>query len=673
MAARREDLLEGQLRKCAEAGDVEQIEILLDPHSQYTRIKINIDAQDPDTQMTALHLASKQGREQVVRQLLKANAKHVLQDKEGKTPLHHAVSGGHLGTVRLLVEAGANYLAEDKAKTTPFSIAEMGQTAEQKSIKKFFDEIIKLKPAQAAHYHDVHYSLIRENLESSPKIYEQKLDGRKLQEKITFLGSEFLKMQSEIEQILQKFTTYLIPFVKSFSPGERDEFANKVDRFIVRFNQCNMEYHFVCLKKEIKLSSLTYMMIELIKLLDEYDGLMSDVQKYGDKAKAKKTKAYIKKIKSTINEFFEKFKRNLNDLFETSDKFENFIRKFFPGELSDLICLSVFYKKEKGLGKEELQKATRIADEKIFQILSNYYMEIITSKIQTLKKSRPSRNLENMMFGESVDSTSQDINDFLMLKAIREKYFSMLNQFRAWGLRDGLLACYTYAENGSKKFDEFIEMRTTLSQGVLDKGVQNRQMEFMSLNAAPIQTQTPEQASVLQNDKKIQKERERQNRLAAQSARATQEQLLLLQQAQSEDRKARDEEKENWIKQFFSKIEVGSTEAKLLERILEGGIDIPRVSFLAWVVKLEIPGYEDINRKQMTIKNGTLVLNFGKDKVFTLHPPHQINEKNIIAENLQHLRKIFDSFGITKDNFNQYMDKYGMVKAKAKQAVKAGQ
>lgn len=68
---------------------------------------------------TAHHLATRNGYEDVVRQLLQGGANPSKACDRGETPLHQAAANGHKVVGKLLVESGADPNAVDSTKQTP--------------------------------------------------------------------------------------------------------------------------------------------------------------------------------------------------------------------------------------------------------------------------------------------------------------------------------------------------------------------------------------------------------------------------------------------------------------------------------------------------------------------------------------------------------------------------
>lgn len=64
--------------------------------------------------LTALHLASKEGHTDVVRELIKRGASVKMVTKKGNTALHIASLAGNFDVVKLLIEYGANVNAQSQ-------------------------------------------------------------------------------------------------------------------------------------------------------------------------------------------------------------------------------------------------------------------------------------------------------------------------------------------------------------------------------------------------------------------------------------------------------------------------------------------------------------------------------------------------------------------------------
>lgn len=76
---------------------------------------------------TALHLAAANGHEEVLKQLLIANARIDTRDNNGATALHQAAIQGHENALRVLVSQGADVNARDDNGRTPLVWAIIGE------------------------------------------------------------------------------------------------------------------------------------------------------------------------------------------------------------------------------------------------------------------------------------------------------------------------------------------------------------------------------------------------------------------------------------------------------------------------------------------------------------------------------------------------------------------
>ena len=72
---------------------------------------------------TALHIATKNGFDKIVRQLLKKKANPNLHDNQGITPLHSATPRGYYNITQLLINHGANINITNETGNTPLHLA----------------------------------------------------------------------------------------------------------------------------------------------------------------------------------------------------------------------------------------------------------------------------------------------------------------------------------------------------------------------------------------------------------------------------------------------------------------------------------------------------------------------------------------------------------------------
>jgi len=82
----------------------------------------DVDSQGFDN-LTALHMASLRGHEEVAHVLLEGDTDVTAQNDNGWTPLHVALREGHLQVVHTLLEHGASTTAQDKVGSTPLHLA----------------------------------------------------------------------------------------------------------------------------------------------------------------------------------------------------------------------------------------------------------------------------------------------------------------------------------------------------------------------------------------------------------------------------------------------------------------------------------------------------------------------------------------------------------------------
>ena len=94
------------------SGNVEMVDLLL-------RKGTMIDLRIGEREETALGVASRDGREQIVRTLLEKGADTEKADFFGRNPLHSAVRNGHQDIVRLLLGKGANVNVTDRSGYWP--------------------------------------------------------------------------------------------------------------------------------------------------------------------------------------------------------------------------------------------------------------------------------------------------------------------------------------------------------------------------------------------------------------------------------------------------------------------------------------------------------------------------------------------------------------------------
>jgi ankyrin repeat protein len=90
--------------------------------SKYLDMGVPVDALD-GADRTALCLAAKYGKVEVIRLLAQRGADLNFRGKYGRTPIFNAIYAGHIEAVRLLVELGADLTVRDGAGYTPYDYA----------------------------------------------------------------------------------------------------------------------------------------------------------------------------------------------------------------------------------------------------------------------------------------------------------------------------------------------------------------------------------------------------------------------------------------------------------------------------------------------------------------------------------------------------------------------
>lgn len=77
-----------------------------------------------------LHLAVREGHQDIAELLIKNGAEVDVRDHNDYTPLHNAAWNGNLEMVKLLLDAGANITARSYSGSTPLSCAYSSKQAE---------------------------------------------------------------------------------------------------------------------------------------------------------------------------------------------------------------------------------------------------------------------------------------------------------------------------------------------------------------------------------------------------------------------------------------------------------------------------------------------------------------------------------------------------------------
>jgi hypothetical protein len=157
-------------------------------------------------------------------------------------------------------------------------------------------------------------------------------------------------------------------------------------------------------------------------------------------------------------------------------------------------------------------------------------------------------------------------------------------------------------------------------------------------------------------------------------------QALLYQKSLIDDKLQKEaQEKEVWVKKLLGELEV--KELKFFQEIshildpkakaLNDGGEMTKKDFFALVVKLKIPGYEDINIKNNTASENSLVFTLGKFYSFTFHSRHGRDRADFVDKaNTAHLKAMFESVGINKNTLWSLASKYSKKEPSPTAAVK---
>lgn len=105
------------LHEATRRGDIQAVRILLQQKSG------SATESDPETGVTALHIAAAQNYDVIIRELLARGAAPNAVDKHGFTPLHLAASQGHLEAVKSLLRNSADPERKDMNQKTAYDYA----------------------------------------------------------------------------------------------------------------------------------------------------------------------------------------------------------------------------------------------------------------------------------------------------------------------------------------------------------------------------------------------------------------------------------------------------------------------------------------------------------------------------------------------------------------------
>jgi ankyrin repeat protein len=84
---------------------------------------LDVNKRYEDNGLTALHVAAKEGQDQVAWLLMEQSADVAAKDKDGLTALHWASWNGSKMTAEMLLEKGADFKAQDNDGRTPLHLA----------------------------------------------------------------------------------------------------------------------------------------------------------------------------------------------------------------------------------------------------------------------------------------------------------------------------------------------------------------------------------------------------------------------------------------------------------------------------------------------------------------------------------------------------------------------
>jgi len=174
------------LLQATQAGDKEQVTRLL-------LQKCDPDQTDSVYQWTALHLACRDGRLEIIKLLVAHKANVDARDCLGQTPLHRAAHWGQTAIVRYLISVGADFTALDQLFQSPEELARnhgFPETAEviQKSIRS-------LERRALSHYTPKQQQEMRKQLELKTR------EDRRRKTELLSMEKRNRKMEKEREEL----------------------------------------------------------------------------------------------------------------------------------------------------------------------------------------------------------------------------------------------------------------------------------------------------------------------------------------------------------------------------------------------------------------------------------------------------------------------------------------
>merc|ERR1719160_2072096 len=90
-------------------------------HTKMTHVRLHVDITNAKDR-TALHVAARKGKDEMIPLLLTARADTEKRDMDGWTPLHHAAYNSQTEAVLCLLDAGADVKVRTCLAETPYML-----------------------------------------------------------------------------------------------------------------------------------------------------------------------------------------------------------------------------------------------------------------------------------------------------------------------------------------------------------------------------------------------------------------------------------------------------------------------------------------------------------------------------------------------------------------------